>query len=684
MSGIAGVFYRDGRPASDETVARMSAAIARRGADAHGISCEGSVGMAHRMMWSTPESLHERQPLVSGATSVRLVADARIDNRDELITALRVPARQDASDAELVAAAYARWGSGCVEHLLGDFAFALWDAARHEFFCARDPMGVKPFYYFKSASLFAFGSQARALFALPEVSREIDAEQISAFIEGLPADRTQTHYTAIRRLPAAHAMTVGAMRSVQHRYWGPDPGRLLRLSSSREYADAFLEIFTDAVRARMRSVHPIGAALSGGLDSSSITCVARRLRRETAASPLNTFSLAFPSLPERDLRLIDERRYVETVIRDGGVVQTWVRGDQVSPVGDIDDILEHLDEPFAAPNLYLHWAMYRAAAARGARVFLDGFDGDTTVSHGFGRFNGLVDRGEWDTFEREIRALAERRGVRAESLLVHFGLPHLSELARRGQWAMWARLARQLARRFDLPRGATLLDRGLRPGMPPALRSAYRAMRGVQSMNDSLLHADIRRALRAHAGRDTSDGDATLTESESHARGLAQPAYQLTLELADQAAAAFGVEPRYPFFDRRLIDFCLSVPDNEKLADGWPRLVFRRAMKGILPEEIRSRIDKGNLSPNFHRSLRASQASAPPTAAGSPLGTYVDLEALGNMRRDYCAEKSTLGRSADGHTLFRVLVLERWLATKVPASPEIEVRAAPAAALAVA
>lgn len=654
---------RDGQPASADVIASMSAAIAHRGVDASGVACDGPVGMAHRLSWSTAESRHERQTGARAIPRSHIVADARIDNRSDLSETLRIAEPSQVSDAEVIVRAYERWGARCVEHLLGDFAFAIWDSRSRELFCARDPMGVKPFYYFESRDLFAFGSEARALFAVPEVPRAIDPLRIASFIDGTICERTHTHYKSIRRLPAAHTLTVSAATSSQSQYWRPDPERELRLSSSGEYAEAFLEIFTDAVKVRAHSVHPVGASLSGGLDSSSITCVARQLRRADGSSALHTFSLVFPSLPERDLRLIDERKYIESVVRGGGIVQNWVRGDEVSPTLGIDEILKHLDEPFAAPNLYLHCAMYRAAKASGARVFLDGFDGDTTVSHGFGRFNGLIDRREWDVFEREVRALAHRRGVRPESLLSHFGLPHLSHLARRGRWCDWGRIARQLTHRFDVPFGRTAIAHGVKPAAP-ALHGAYRAMRGVRDEATSLLRAEIAQALRDHDQPEAADDEATWSERRSHVQALSLPAYQLTLEMADQCAAAFGIEPRYPFFDRRLIEFCLAVPDSEKLADGWPRLVFRRAMEGILPEEIRWRIDKGNLSPNFHRLLRAAQTVAPPMTAQSPLAAYVDPEAVGKMRRGYCAEKTTLGRSTDGHTLFRLSVLERWLESK--------------------
>ena len=661
------MLHRDRRPASPEAIARMSAAMRDRGSDACGMTCEGGVGMAHRMMWTTPESVGETQPIIRDGSSLRLVADARIDNRSDLIATMHVGDAARVSDSELIVRAYERWGTRCVEHIVGDFAFALWDARLNRLFCARDPMGVKPFYYYASERLFAFASEAKALFALPDVPRDIDPLQVALFLDGTVSDRTRTHYKAVHRLPAAHTISVGLSQLREVRYWSPDLEREIRYSTSEQYADAFREIFSDAVRARLRSAYPVGAALSGGLDSSSIVCVARGIQRATDAPSLRTFSLVFPSLPAKDLRLIDERRYVESVVCDGGLLPTYLPGDEISPVVGIDEILERLGAPYAAPNLYLHWSMYRAACASGTRIFLDGFDGDSSVSHGFARLNGLVQRGEWDAFEREVRALAARRQLRPDAILAHFGLPYLSLLARRGAWSAWARTARQLHGRFALPLRRTVYDNGLRPAVPSQLRNALRVIRRLQPETTSLILPALARALResGHAVEPDRDSDIMRSERASHAEGLSQPAYQLTLEMADQCAAGFGVEPRYPFFDRRLIDFCLAVPESEKLADGWPRLVFRRAMEGVLPREIRLRSDKGNLSPNFHRALRASEATMPELAANSPVAEYVDRVALQAMRKRYCAESTTLGRSDDGHTLFRVMVLQKWLERRV-------------------
>lgn len=684
MSGIAGILHRDGRPASPDDIAVMCAAIAHRGPDGSGISCAGHVALAHRLLSTTPESSGERQPVVSEPAGTRLVADARIDNRDELMSALSLTTSDRVSDAQLIACAYRRWGARCIERLVGDFAFALWDDRSQEMFCGRDPMGVKPFYFFASERLFAFASEAKALLALPGVPNDVDDAQVVRFIEGRMDDRTGTLFRFVHRLPAAHTMTVTRAGVRQQKYWDPSAARDVRFSTSDQYAEAFREIFTEAVKARLRTEDAVGATLSGGLDSSSIVCMARQIQRGTRRSPLHTFSLVFPSLPEKDLRLIDERRYIDAVVGDGGVLPTWVRGDELSPTAEVGTILDQLDEPYAAPNLYLHRGMYRAAQQRGARVLLDGFDGDTAVSHGFARLNTLLRRGDWDTFEHEIRALAAHREMRLDTIIGYFGLPYLALLARHGRWVAWARAARELTRRFGVSTH-TLASHGIRPALPRALRTAYHSIRARHNGTRPLSLRENGRTARERDRAELREQelDVMYDERESHVHGLSQPAYQLTLEMADKCAAAFGVEPRYPYFDRRLIDYCVGLPDSEKLKNGWPRHVFRRAMEGILPAEIQWRSDKGNLSPNFHRALRASTATRVDVSANSPLAAFVDLTALRAMRRQYCEETSTLGRSVEGHTLFRIDVLECWLSRagrKTDQEREVSSPHAPAAA----
>src|SRR3989441_13306763 len=148
-------------------------------------------------------------------------------------------------------------------------------------------------------------------------------------------------------------------------YWVLDPEREVRMKSDGEYAEAFREIFTEAVRCRLRSAFPVGSMLSGGLDSSSIVCVARRLLAEEGRGPLHTFLAVFPDVPE-----CDEREYIEAVLVGGGVEAHYVPGEHIGPLADLDRMLESEDEPFYAPNLFIHWALYRAARHHGVRAQL--------------------------------------------------------------------------------------------------------------------------------------------------------------------------------------------------------------------------------------------------------------------------------------------------------------------------
>ncbi len=298
MSGMVGVFRRDGAPVQDKLVETMAATLAHRGPDGLSVVCAGPAGLGHTMLWTTPESLHEVLPCQHRASGLIITADARIDNRDELIAELGLESGHPAiTDSELILEAYHKWGQDCVQKLLGDFAFAIWDPRQEQFFCARDPMGVKCLYYFASDTLFAFGSEIKALCCLEEVPKRLNELRILDYLANIFDDRAITFYKDIYRLPPASTLLVTRRQQKIAKYWSLDPKRELKLKSDEEYTEAFRDCFVRSVRDRMRSAFPIGSALSGGLDSSSIACVARRINESQASgAPLHTFSLIFPVL----------------------------------------------------------------------------------------------------------------------------------------------------------------------------------------------------------------------------------------------------------------------------------------------------------------------------------------------------------------------------------------------------
>ena len=372
MSAIVGIYFLDGRAADHNTINQMLERVKHRGPDRAGVWCEGSVGLGHRMLLTTSESLHEKAPLVNKSGDIVLTADARIDNRDELINALGLgqsPSRE-MSDSELIVAAYERWGERCPERLLGDFAFAICDKRRRSLFCARDHFGVKQFYYYYSGRAFVFASEIKAIFSLPEVPQQVNEPRIADYLvhvlEGF--DKSITFYKEIFRLPPSHSITCDGKGVSTRLYWSLDPNYEVRYSSDEEYAEKFLDLFTHSVRCRLRSAFPGGSMLSGGLDSSSIVCVARKLLEQNGGGRLYTFSAI-----SEDASTCGETPYIYSVLRNGGLHSHTVRSNQLSHfVADLERFAWMEDDPFGAATMLIPRIMYACARESGIRILLDG------------------------------------------------------------------------------------------------------------------------------------------------------------------------------------------------------------------------------------------------------------------------------------------------------------------------
>jgi asparagine synthase (glutamine-hydrolysing) len=607
MSGIIGIYYLDDRPVDREDLERMLDTLAHRGPDGADIWIDGAVGFGHRMLWTTPESLLEKLPFVNQTGNLVISADCRIDNRDELIYVLQFDycPPEKITDSQLILAAYEKWGEQCPEHLLGDFAFAIWDKQKQILFCARDHMGVKPFYYhYQTGRIFAFGSEIKALLCLQEIPRQLNEVKVGDYLAANLQDKSNTFYQDIFRLPPASSLTVNAKGIQIQSYWTLDPKRELRLNSDEEYAEALREIFAEAVRCRLRSAFTVGSHLSGGLDSSSITCMARQLLiQEGKNRSLHTFSNIFDAVPESD-----ERSFIEAVIAQGDMIPHYVHADEMGPLSNLEEIFRYQDEVISAPTHFLAWELNDAAHKTGARVVLDGFDGDNTISHGDGYFAELANKGEWATFAVEAEALRELVGASPMSILRYYGLTCLEQLARRWKWVAFVRETNQILQYFNISRRQIFLRHGLKPLLPQFVLKVWHFLRG-HNQPESNANAIINPSFAKRIGLEKrvqafeNRSSQPLTERESHCRDLTSGILTQALEISDHYAAAFGLEVRHPFMDKRLLEFCLSLPAEQKLHKGWSRLVMRRAMKNVLPEEVQWRRGKSDMSPSFDYGL---------------------------------------------------------------------------------
>lgn len=621
MSGIVGICYPGKRPVETRNVENMAAALAHRGPHGAGVWTNGSVGLGHRMLWTTHESRREPLPLVDSKGELVITADARLDNRSELMSLLGIN-DFTLSDAALILLAYEEWGLRCPSMLLGDFAFAVWDSRQHRLFCARDHFGVKPFFYYRSDRSFVFASEIKALLRVEDVPRRLNETRVGDYLIGALDDKAMTFYQDIFRLPAGHYLVVAENHHEVQSYWSPDPERELRLGSDEEYAEAFRKVFQEAVSCRMRDVFPVGSTLSGGLDSSSISCMARHLLQSEGRGELHTFSVLFDEVPESD-----ERQYINSVLQQDGFKAHFVRGDTIGPLHEMERFLWHQDEPFYAPNLFLNWAINRCARQQGVGVILNGYGGDAVVSH---------------------------------------GTAFLAELARSGRWITLAREIASLSRNQQRPAWDILKAKTLAPLAPSAVRRLWRLMRG-RTMSWSCGNGTIKPEFARRVGleeRAAKLGRAwtapVSTARQDHCRHLTWGYYTFGLEIMDRVAAAHSVEVRYPFYDLRVAELCLALPPEQKLSNGWTRMIMRRAMKGLLPEAIRWRAGKASLAPNFLRGFALYERSRIEEVIFEKpdlLAEYIDIQTLRQAYERYVKWKN----GEDWHHVWIAVTLGLWL-----------------------
>lgn len=629
MSGVAGIVHVDhGRPASAGDIQQMLSRMRHRARDGSSWWTDGSVALGHAWLDTTGED--GPGPLTMAGGRLAITADCRLDNRDELLARLGLRDRSIA-DAVLIMRAYLKWGEACPAYLQGDFAFALWDDERQALFCARDHFGVKPFYYHSTGRRFAFASEIGPILALDGVGRRLSEHQISGFLAGLPDDPQATPYAEIFRLPARHSVTVADRQVVLRRYWQIEPSQR---PPRADAAEEFRHLFAQSVENRMRGTRAVGAMLSGGLDSSSIACIAGMRAAAKRNPKLKTFSLVFDKGSS-----MDEKPFIDAVLDGSPLDPTLIAVGNYAPFAEFERILEEQEGTFLAPGLSLTRDLYRTAGATGVKVLLDGHGGDEVVSQGHGHLHELANAGRWIELWRELHSAANTYGEGMLSLYFKFltiygpawRIARMRAIAKRlagklrhrparGPRAAWAGLVNP-----DLARRTDLAERFHRSGYMPAAVSASEA----------------------------------LTHRWLLSTGLVPHAF----EVLDKAAANFGVEPRYPFWDKPLVEFCLALPGEEKLKDGFGRHVLRRAMQGVLPPDVQWRRDKIDFTANLVKGMLGNHRELLDrllTSDSERIAAYVNLPEVNAVyeRMLRQPERATL---PDVQHVWRSVSLSLWL-----------------------
>lgn len=626
MCGIAGIFHLEtAKPVDPERVKRMTDAIAHRGPDGSGAWTAPGVGLGHRRL-SIVDLEGGAQPMRTKDEHLALVFNGMIYNFRELRRELEEQGHQfrTSSDTEVILEAYRHWGTDCVQRLDGMFAFALHDARNKTLLLARDRLGVKPLYYAPIADgSIIFGSELKALTAHPALRREADlaaADDYMAF--GYVPDHACI-VRGVKKLPAGHILLLQQGRALPQpvQYWDIDFSKRVR-GSQAELSEELLRLMRQAVTSRMVADVPLGAFLSGGVDSSSVVA----LMAEASRQPVKTCSIGF------DVGALDESEYAELIARR---FATDHRSRKVAAddFGLIDKLAYHFDEPFADASALPTYRVCEMAREH-VTVALSG-DGADEALAGYRRH----------VFHHKEEQL---RGFLPQSLRGPlFG--GLGNLYPKADWA--PRPLRAKTTLLSLARtGAEGYTDAVSLTNPAQRHALYsQRMRGATAGYRAEAHME---RLMANAPAQSGLDQAQYADMKMWLPGD-------ILTKVDRTSMAVGLEAREPLLDHHLLEFAASLPEKMRIRGGQGKWLMKKTMETYLPKDILYRPKMGFVTPidQWFRGALADEARALSTSLTFSQMDLFDSKAIAKAAEDHIA-----GRVNHGRLLWQLVMLEKSLA----------------------
>lgn len=543
------IYERSNTPVEPGVLERVMTRLGHRGPDGSDVYKAGYISLGHWHFWTTPEEVGERQPLQLEGMPFVIVLDGRLDNRADLLSELKINAEEGKrlSDAALVLNAYDRWGNDCFTHFIGEYALVIFDVRRGELLCARDGLGDRTLFYAFHGTCLVIASEPWAVAGATGSSVQLNESAAAYYFALMSPEDGQTLFENIYELLPAHAMVISASSQHIWRYWQPDLSIKLRGKSGDEYAEEFRFLLEQSVSCRLRSASPMGVLMSGGLDSSSVACLAAR---RIAPKPLTTISYVFDELPE-----CDERQYIEAIKEQWGIHSIQIPCDDAWPLRNWQDWPYSPNQPEGNPYRLLKERAYQRAQTEGLRVLLTGGFGDHLYSAGNYWLADLIAEGNLLKAGRELSPYIRYAGLR---------------------WTLQAGFLQRAARGLlnKIPGDKHVRRRQTAPSWLTPLSAGYLSEDRI-GLNSAL----------ERYGNLLGIGSANSCSGEIF------------------NASRHSLELRHPYRDRRLIEFVLALPAYQLYYRGLYKHILRTAMQGILPESIRTRLQPTSLAPLFYRGV---------------------------------------------------------------------------------
>jgi asparagine synthase (glutamine-hydrolysing) len=565
MSALAGIVRFDGGPPDVTTVARMIDCVEHRGRDRRDVRAGGAIALAYRWQRTGPARSVDEQPLFDPVARTALVFDGRLDNRPDLSNDLDLRDDDAVPDAAFVMAAHRRWGRDMLPRLLGDFALALWDARERCLILARDPRGIRSLSYAVVGDSVAFATEPRQLLRVSGVNAGPNLGFLGERLSSQVSHPTDTIFLGIQRVPAAHVATATFASTVRvnlARHWDIDVHREVRYADDAQYAEHFADLYGRALTARLRGLDRVAVLLSGGLDSSSIVGMVSRVAPGHRPVEVRAYNHAFRDFPESD-----EEQDAAHVAQHCRVPFTPIPFEGAS--------LEHHLENARRLEDTIPGTLGRSDDALAARMTNDGCPVVLTGIGGDEWFTGAYLHSA-DLF-RTGRVAAGLRQLWADGH--HPDAFHgVGVLARSCVWAMTPGPVRRVVKRV-LPR---------RDLVPAGFNRIYAA---EVSLVDRITPRPADTAFPTLAG-------GAIYAAAMHPDGI------YCWDESARQASLYGNELSAPLLDRRLAEFAMALPEEQRWSGRATKRVLRAAMAGILPDDVRMRRRKADPSAVLFAEIR--------------------------------------------------------------------------------
>lgn len=617
MSAICGLYSVDGGPVDRTDLDRLMGVEVSPAPDVETKRSMDMVALGYRGFWTTEEHSAETQPYSDNDKTRWVVSDARIDNRGDLLQAFGTSdiESEEVSDPMLIMSAYRKWGIDCARHIVGDFAFALWDSKAKILFCARDALGVRPLFYAFDGKRFAFASFMRQLATLPNVDRSLDDDFVADFLARGDCPSERAVYRGMKPVRAGHLVVIerGMLKDIT--YWDFDPRKTIRYKEDAQYEEHFRGIFSNAVKVRLPAKGPVAADLSGGLDSSSIVCMAQEIYR-TSQAPAKKLAVYTDIFESRKVR---ETKWADLVINKYMLASIRRPADPNLFASDFDPILDSWDQPtlkvLGLPEIR---GKGKALSDRGIRVLLSGIGGD-------------------------------------QALLSSVDPCHLADLLRHLHWKELLRETLRWQKCLSQPVSSVLLEYGCKPIFHPnAMWALRKSSEGLVPWIAASFERNFHvRARMLHRGGFLPRRFWSVAQ-QRHYLGI----MRTSAALVEGPMMKAPVEIRYPYLDRQLTEFALAIPLEQKIRPEETRSILRRSLRGILPEPIRIRKSKGWFGEAIFLKLARERLRLDKWVRTSRAAAYGYIDPVEFSR---ALDRAFVGFSQNGYLFMAALAFEIWL-----------------------